>query len=87
MASLTGDDGPLFVGVDVGTGSVRAGLFDDRGRLLTKQASDISMREPEPHYYEQSSQEIWEAVCRVVRNVVGNVDKDRVKGIGFDATW
>ena len=80
-------EGPLFVGVDVGTGSVRAALFDDGGHLLTNQALDISMREPEPHYYEQSSEEIWEAVGHVVKAVVKKVDKDRVKGIGFDATW
>ena len=76
-----------FVGVDVGTGSVRAALFDARGRLITNQSKDISMRSPKTDYYEQSSEEIWSAVCYVVRSVVGDVDRSKVKGIGFDATW
>ena len=82
-----GESDAVFVGVDVGTGSVRAALFDARGRLLVNRARDITTRSPRPDFYEQSSEEIWSAVCHVVRSVVENVAVDRVKGIGFDATW
>ena len=78
---------PLFVGVDVGTGSVRAALFDDNGVLLSNESKDISIHSPKTDFYEQSSEEIWTAVCEVVKKVVKNVDSSRVKGVGFDATW
>ena len=81
------DETPLFVGVDVGTGSVRAALFDHSGRMLANHSKDISIRSPKTDFYEQSSQEIWSVVCEVVRKTVEKIDSSRVKGIGFDATW
>ena len=81
------DDG-LFVGVDVGTGSVRAGLFDGRGKKIAQEVRVIqSFRGAENEgYAEQSSQDIWLQTCEAVKKVVAGVDARRVKGIGFDAT-
>ena len=81
------EEGPLFVGVDVGTGSVRAALFEQNGRMLANYSKDISIRSPKTDFYEQSSEEIWSSVCEVVRKAVDKIDSSRVKGVGFDATW
>ncbi|XP_030385094.1 FGGY carbohydrate kinase domain-containing protein [Scaptodrosophila lebanonensis] len=75
-----------FVGVDVGTGSARAALVSADGKVEKQAVQEIKTWTPEPDYYEQSSENIWQAVCKVVKNVVGGIDKSRVKGIGFDAT-
>ncbi len=45
--------GDLFLGVDVGTGSVRAGLFDSTGALLARRAKDITVHNPRPGGDEQ----------------------------------
>lgn len=77
-----------LVGVDVGTGSARAGLFDLSGRMLASGKRDISLfREPSA-MVEQSSTEIWAAVCASVREAVAKagVAPEAVAGIGFDAT-
>ena len=51
------------VGVDVGTGSVRAAVFQCAGgRKLGTKNIPISMSSPRPGHYEQSSDEIWQAV-------------------------
>ncbi|EDW93332.1 FGGY carbohydrate kinase domain-containing protein [Drosophila yakuba] len=78
--------GPFFVGVDVGTGSARAALVASDGRVLEQAVQTIQTWNPEPGYYNQSSDNIWQSICQVVKKVIGGVDKSKVKGIGFDAT-
>jgi len=56
------------IGVDVGSGSVRAGIFSNSdGKMIAMKTKDITIHNPEPDYYEQSSEEIWAAVCTVVQ--------------------
>lgn len=56
-----------FVGVDVGTGSVRAALVDGTGRILKKSTNPIRTWNPETDFYQQSSEDIWKCCCKVVR--------------------
>src|SRR5258706_8632033 len=82
-------DGTRFViGVDVGTGSVRAGIFDSAGRMLASAKHEITLYQASGSVVEQSSGEIWNAVCLVVKGALSQagVSPDRVAGIGFDAT-
>ena len=60
-------DGPYFIGVDVGTSSVRAALVTSGGHLVCSASCAITIWEPEPKFYEQSSSDIWQACCTVVR--------------------
>jgi ribulose kinase len=50
-----------FVGIDVGTGSVRAGLFDGAGARLGMGVSPIEIFRPREDFVEQSSDDIWRA--------------------------
>jgi D-ribulokinase len=82
-------DGERYlIGVDVGTGSARAGLFDLTGRMLASGKRDISLFREPGAIVEQSSTEIWAAVCTSVRDAVAKagVAPERIAGIGFDAT-
>ena len=76
----------LFIGVDVGTGSARAGVFDTKGTLLASHAENIQMWR-DGDFVEQSSSGIWQAVCASVKAAVtqAGITPDAVKGIGFDA--
>ncbi|WP_275184224.1 FGGY family carbohydrate kinase [Bradyrhizobium sp. CSA112] len=56
-----------FIGVDVGTGSARAGIFDAAGRLLASASKPIATLKPKEDFAEQSSRDIWDAVCDCVR--------------------
>jgi len=56
-----------FVGVDVGTGSVRAALVDEAGRILKKSTNPIRTWNPEADFFQQSSEDIWLCCCKVVR--------------------
>uniref|UniRef100_A0A8B9HJM9 Carbohydrate kinase FGGY N-terminal domain-containing protein n=1 Tax=Astyanax mexicanus TaxID=7994 RepID=A0A8B9HJM9_ASTMX len=75
-----------YVGVDVGSGSVRAALVTRDGRVKATAEESITVWTPQPDYYEQSSEDIWRKCCNTVKKVTEGVEKDRVRGIGFDAT-
>ncbi len=76
------------IGVDVGTGSARAGLFDLNGRMLAVAKRDITLFREAGSIVEQSSTEIWHSVCAIIREAVASagVDPAHVVGLGFDAT-
>ncbi|KAI3375209.1 hypothetical protein L3Q82_021712 [Scortum barcoo] len=76
----------FYVGVDVGTASVRAALVTRAGLLRSTAEEPISIWEPRSDHYVQSSTEIWEKCCTVVKRVTQNVERRQVRGIGFDAT-
>ncbi|AUH65740.1 FGGY-family carbohydrate kinase [Paracoccus zhejiangensis] len=78
----------VFLGVDVGTGSARAGLFDASGTMLASAKRDIRMWREAGDIVEQSSEDIWSAICASVRDALAEaaIDPARVAGIGFDAT-
>ncbi|HEY3032878.1 MAG TPA: FGGY-family carbohydrate kinase [Bradyrhizobium sp.] len=77
-----------FIGVDVGTSSARAGVFDEKGRLLATARRPITVWHEAGNVVEQSSSEIWAACAASVRAAMAEaaLPPSAVKGIGFDAT-
>src|SRR5689334_21872990 len=77
-----------YVGVDVGTSSARAGVFDEAGKLLGLAKHPIATWHEAGDIVEQSSFDIWNACVNSVRGAMAEaaVPPDAVKGIGFDAT-
>ncbi|KAJ4709363.1 FGGY carbohydrate kinase domain-containing protein [Melia azedarach] len=77
----------VFLGVDVGTGSARAGLFDESGKLLGSASSPIQIWK-EGDCVEQSSTDIWHAICAAVKSAcsLADIGGEEVKGVGFAAT-
>ncbi len=78
----------LLVGVDVGTGSARAGVLTARGEFLGRAEHPIAIWREEADHAEHDSEDIWRAVGAAVRGALaeaGAAPAD-VAGIGFDAT-
>ncbi len=80
--------GESFLGIDVGTGSVRAALFDLQGRKRGRGSRAIGIWHPRDGYAEQSSEDIWQAAAGATHDALreARVDREQVAGIGFDAT-
>ena len=76
------------IGIDVGTGSARAGLFDLEGTLLSSAVQPIQMWKPRPDFVEQSSEDIWNAIGKTIREVLTTtgIAAEAVEGISYDAT-
>lgn len=81
-------DQAVLLGIDVGSGSARAGLFDAAGEMLGSGRREITTWREGADIVEQSSDDIWAAVCAATREAVAKagIDAGRVAGIGFDAT-
>ncbi|MET0385866.1 MAG: FGGY-family carbohydrate kinase [Polyangiales bacterium] len=77
-----------YLGVDVGTSSARAGIYDATGRLLGSGSQELQLERPCDDHVEQSSDDIWWAVGRSVRAAlnVARISPTAIAGIGFDAT-
>jgi D-ribulokinase len=77
-----------FIGVDVGTTSARAGVFDQDGTLLATARHPIAIWHEAGDIVEQSSADIWSACAWAVRAAMREAELEpaAVKGLGFDAT-
>jgi FGGY-family pentulose kinase len=77
-----------YIGVDVGTSSTRAGVFDETGKLLGIARHPIRTWHEAGDIVEQSSDDIWSACVTAVRTALAEaaIPPEAVKGIGFDAT-
>ena len=77
-----------YIGVDVGTASTRAGVFDETGKLLGIARRPIRTWHEAGDIVEQSSRDIWSACVTAVRAALAEaaISAEAVKGIGFDAT-
>src|SRR5688500_6578283 len=74
------------IGVDVGTGSARAGVFTLDGAMLGSASHAIRTWRPQPDFVQQSTADIWSAVCASVRETLGAAGPVTIRDIGFDAT-
>ncbi|MFV0321950.1 MAG: FGGY-family carbohydrate kinase [Alphaproteobacteria bacterium] len=76
------------IGVDVGTTSARAALFDLNGKKYAEAEQKIKRFGPKPDFIEQSSDDIWQSICLVVNKIIDDsrINKEQITGIGFDAT-
>ncbi|HMA13835.1 MAG TPA: FGGY-family carbohydrate kinase [Kiloniellaceae bacterium] len=80
--------GDLVVGVDVGTGSARAGVLSRQGALLGRGEQAIDLHQPQANHSEHDSEQIWAAVGTAVRAALAaaGAKPEDIAGISFDAT-
>jgi FGGY-family pentulose kinase len=80
-------DPPAVLGIDAGTGGLRAGLFDLTGAVLGIADRSYGTTFPQAGWAEQSPRDWWTALVGAVRAVVSEsgVDARRIIGLAVDA--
>ena len=73
----------VVIGLDIGTSSVKAAVFEKNGRLLCKSNSPIVIHSPAPGWAEQEPVDWWNAVCIVLKTVLNEVYPERVAAVGL----
>src|SRR5262245_19297459 len=79
---------PLFLGLDVGTQSVRAALFDEAGNCRAFVTSPLETTHPQPGWAEQDARQWWQAARSAVPQALDRAATQPadVMGIGLDCT-
>lgn len=79
---------PLFLGLDVGTQSVRAALIDLAGNCVAYATAPLDTTHPHPGWAEQNPLQWWQAAEEAVPQALdkAGVSADRIAAIGLDCT-
>ncbi len=82
------NSGPYLLGIDMGTGGARAGVFDLEGNELASVATEWKTSFPRPGRAEQDPEDWWKCIIASVRGAVqqAGVPADAIAGIGLDST-
>lgn len=74
-----------FMGIDIGTSSIKSLLMDEAGRMLGFSQLDYDMSIPSPGFAEQDPDVWWALACRTSAAAIGEsgVDPGEVAGVGF----
>ena len=73
----------IFLGIDAGTTSIKAALFDPSGQLLGLARKEYTLETPAPNRVELDPEVYWQSCCAVVRQALGQsqVSADEVKSL------
>ncbi len=52
----------MFIGIDIGTTSVKSVLVDEAGRLVASSTKSLAVSRPQPGWSEQDPRDWWQAV-------------------------
>jgi FGGY-family pentulose kinase len=88
MSSSEDGRGECLLGIDLGTESCRAAVFDAAGRLIAAEATSYGLDHPRPGWAEQDPDEWWSALVQSVGKVMqaAGVGADAIAGLCADAT-
>jgi len=59
-----------LLGIDVGSSSVKAGAYREDGKLLSVTRGDVTPRHPQPGWWEQDPEEVWQTTSNLIRSLV-----------------
>ena len=74
-----------FVGIDLGTSSVRAVAVDENGNTLAIGQCEYDIMKPELNQAEQDMEQLWKATIQAIRQMLENGEgiKEKIRGISY----
>ena len=71
-----------YIGIDLGTSSVKLMLVDGQGAIVKTVSRDYPLIFPHPGWSEQKPEDWWSAVCDGLAELTDGIDKTEISGIG-----
>ncbi|MFN2175725.1 MAG: xylulokinase [Anaerolineales bacterium] len=77
----------LLLGLDIGTTSVKAGIFDVEGHCLSIARQDYELQTPTVDHVELNAETYWSAACKAIKQALAsdNVVVQEIGGIGVSS--
>ena len=72
----------MYLGIDIGTSSVKAVLVDERGAIVAQASDALSLSRPQPGFSEQNPEDWWQATQNAVRGLP-EVPRAAVQAVGL----
>ncbi|MBT3995076.1 MAG: xylulokinase [Chloroflexi bacterium] len=74
---------PTFLGIDVGTSSIKVVAVDPSGKLLAVASSPMSVDVQRPGWSEQNPEDWWTGTCSAIRQALGEINSPEVLALGL----
>jgi len=74
---------PAFIGIDVGTSSIKVVAVDPTGTLLAIASSPMTVDVQKPGWSEQRPEDWWVGTCAAIRQALSEIDSPEVLGVGL----
>ncbi|MBQ9721544.1 MAG: xylulokinase, partial [Oscillospiraceae bacterium] len=71
-----------FIGIDLGTSSVKLMLVDETGAIQGSVTKEYPLSFPQPGWSEQNPADWWKAVQHGILELTERLDKSQIAGIG-----
>ena len=72
-----------YIGIDLGTSSVKLLLVDEKGHTLAEESVSYPLFYPEPSFSEQNPSDWLEAIKQGMTKLLAGQNRDEVTGISF----
>ena len=72
-----------YIGIDLGTSSVKLLLMDEQGAVLGTVSRDYPLYFPHPGWSQQNPEDWFSQTLEGLKELTGSIDKSQVAGIGF----
>ena len=72
-----------YIGIDVGTSSVKALLIDSDGKVIRTVVPEYSFQTPKPLWAEANPNDWWEATQKAIKELVSFVKPNEIAAIGL----
>lgn len=72
----------FYLGIDLGTSSVKLLLVDEKGNIINEVSKDYPVFYPRSGWSEQNPEDWWIQTIEGIKELTANVDKSKVAGVG-----
>ena len=74
---------PTFLGIDIGTSSIKVVAVSPSGQLLAVTSSPMTVSVEHPGWSEQQPEDWWTGTCSAIRQALVEIDSPEVLGVGL----
>ena len=74
---------PTFLGIDIGTSSIKVVAVDPNGKLLAVASSPMLVDVQRPGWSEQNPEDWWTGTCSAIRQALSEIESPEVVAVGL----